>query len=378
MTEATESLKVMVIFGTRPEAIKMAPVIRALCDSPLRSKVVVTGQHRDMLDQVLKLFAIVPDYDLAIMRHGQTLTDVTVRVLTGLEKVFQREDPDVVLVHGDTATAMASALASYYRRIPVGHVEAGLRTEHPYDPFPEEMNRRIISRIAAVHFAPTETAKKNLVRENVPPSSIFVTGNTVIDALFSVIRRDYRFRDPELARIAASPDRLLLVTAHRRENLGAPMVRVFRALREILSRFEDTRIVFPMHKNPAVRALIKQELGMLERVHLVEPPEYEEFANLMSRAFLILTDSGGIQEEAPALGKPVLVLRDTTERPEGIAAGTLRKVGTATPVIVAAASELLSDGDAYERMARTANPYGDGKAAQRIIEVLQTHLCRRH
>ncbi|NLN18943.1 MAG: UDP-N-acetylglucosamine 2-epimerase (non-hydrolyzing) [Firmicutes bacterium] len=376
MTEATDRPKVMVIFGTRPEAIKMAPVIRALNDSPLRSIVVVTGQHRDMLDQVLQLFAIHPDYDLAIMRHGQTLSDVTVRVLTGLEEVLERENPDLVLVHGDTTTAMASALASYYHRIPVGHVEAGLRTEHPYNPFPEEMNRRLISRIAALHFAPTETAKQNLVRENVSPSSIYVTGNTVIDALVSVIRSDYRFRDPELARIVALPGRMLLVTAHRRENLGAPMVRIFRALREILSRFADTRVVFPMHKNPAVRHLIKQELGMLERVHLVEPPEYEEFANLMNRAFLILTDSGGIQEEAPALGKPVLVLRDTTERPEGIAAGTLRKVGTATSEIVAAASELLTDTDAYSRMACTANPYGDGKAAQRIVGVLQVHLFR--
>ena len=272
MTEATDRPKVMVIFGTRPEAIKMAPVIRALNDSPLRSIVVVTGQHRDMLDQVLQLFAIHPDYDLAIMRHGQTLSDVTVRVLTGLEEVLERENPDLVLVHGDTTTAMASALASYYHRIPVGHVEAGLRTEHPYNPFPEEMNRRLISRIAALHFAPTETAKQNLVRENVSPSSIYVTGNTVIDALVSVIRSDYRFRDPELARIVALPGRMLLVTAHRRENLGAPMVRIFRALREILSRFADTRVVFPMHKNPAVRHLIKQELGMLERVHLVEPP----------------------------------------------------------------------------------------------------------
>jgi UDP-N-acetylglucosamine 2-epimerase (non-hydrolysing) len=374
MTDIAKVAKVMVVFGTRPEAIKMAPVVRALHDAPLRSSVVVTGQHRDMLDQVLQLFAITPDHDLDIMRHGQTLTDITVRVISGLEKVLQQERPDVVLVHGDTTTALAGALAAFYQRIPVGHVEAGLRTEHVYDPFPEEMNRRLIDRVAEMHFAPTQTAKQNLLRENVPCSSVFVTGNTVIDALLSVVRPDYRFRDAHLAKIAALPERVLLVTTHRRENVGERMVSVFRALREILSRFPDTRVVFPVHKNPAVRTLVRQELGELERVHLIEPPEYEEFAHLMSRAFLVLTDSGGIQEEAPALGKPVLVLRETTERPEGIAAGTLRKVGTATATIVAAASELLSDSCAYACMAQTANPYGDGRAAQRIVEVLQARL----
>ncbi len=370
MTDNHHSPKVMTVFGTRPEAIKMAPVVLALRDSPCQSCVVVTAQHREMLDQVLDLFAIAPDHDLDIMQHGQSLTDITVRVVSGLEPVLAAEKPDVVLVHGDTTTAFTAGLAAFYQQIPVGHVEAGLRTDNHYDPFPEEMNRRLVDRLAAVHFAPTQAAKENLLRENTPASSIYVTGNTVIDALLSVVRPDYQFRDPQLAEITALPQRILLVTTHRRENLGERMAGIFRALRQILRDFPDTVVVFPMHKNPAVRDLAQQELGGLQRVHLIEPPEYEEFANLMNQAYLVLTDSGGIQEEAPALGKPVLVLRETTERPEGVAAGTLRKVGTAPADIVEAASELLTSQQAYEAMAKTANPYGDGKAAKRIVDVL--------
>lgn len=373
MEGSSRRLKVMAVFGTRPEAIKMAPVVRALRHSSFRCNVVVTAQHREMLDQVLDLFEIVPDHDLNIMRHGQSLTDITVRVVSGLEPVLQAEQPDTVLVHGDTTTALAASLAAFYRQIPVGHVEAGLRTADRYDPFPEEMNRRLVDTLADMHFAPTTAAMQNLLAENVPASRAFVTGNTVIDALLSVVRHGYRFRDPRLARLAEMPGRVLLVTTHRRENLGERMVGIYSALRKIISDFRDTRVVFPMHKNPAVRSLVEEELGGLERVHLIEPPEYEEFANLMNKAYLVLTDSGGIQEEAPALGKPVLVLRETTERPEGVAAGTLRKVGTATADIVAAASELLSDSSAYERMARAANPYGDGRASERIVAALE-HL----
>jgi UDP-N-acetylglucosamine 2-epimerase (non-hydrolysing) len=366
----TDRPMIVTVFGTRPEAIKMAPVVDALAHSEMAYRVVVTGQHREMLDQVLALFAIKPHYDLNIMQHGQTLTDVTTRVLTGLEPILHKEKPQVVLVHGDTTTALGAALAAFYQQIPVGHVEAGLRTSNRYDPFPEEMNRRLVDTIADYHFAPTGRAAESLYAEGVNPARVFITGNTVIDALLHMVKPDYRFRDPQLAELARSPGRLLVVTTHRRENLGDRMIGIYRALRRIVAQHPDVQLVFSMHKNPVVRAQIYRELGNLERIHLVEPPEYEEFANLMNQAYFILTDSGGIQEEAPALGKPVLVLRETTERPEGISAGTLWRVGTAEEEIVAASDALLSDPDVYQRMAEAPNPYGDGKAAQRIIDQL--------
>ncbi len=362
--------KIVTVFGTRPEAVKMAPVIDALARSAFDYRVVVTGQHREMLDQVLKLFAIKPHYDLNIMQHGQTLTDVTTRVLTGLEPILQQEQPHAVLVHGDTTTALGAALAAFYQQIPVGHVEAGLRTADSYDPFPEEMNRRLVDRLADYHFAPTQTAADNLSAEGANPAYVFVTGNTVIDALLKVVKSDYRFRDPHLAQLTQSRCRLLLVTTHRRENIGERMAGIYRALRRIIAEHPDVELVFSLHKNPAIREQVRRALGNTARIHLIEPPEYVEFANLMNHAYFILTDSGGIQEEAPALGKPVLVLRETTERPEGISAGTLWRVGTAEEEIVAATEALLGDTALYQRMAQAPNPYGDGKAAQRII----THL----
>lgn len=361
----------MTIFGTRPEAIKMAPVIKALeSDNRFENIVTVTGQHREMLDQVLEAFGISPHYDLDIMRHGQTLTDIAVRSLSGLEPVIARERPDVVLVHGDTLTTFTASLAAFFQQVPVGHVEAGLRTGERYNPFPEEMNRRLTGAIAQLHFAPTVQAKENLLRENVDPSTIFVVGNTVVDALLTQVRDDFRFTDPLLQKIDFSSKRVLLVTTHRRENLGEPMRRIYQAIQQILDNVQDTEVIFPIHKNPQVRLVAYEVLGSNDRVHIVEPPDYINFANLMSRCYLILTDSGGIQEEAPALGKPVLVLRDTTERPEGIAAGACVKVGTQVETIVRTAVELLTSEAAYNRMARATNPYGDGRAAERIKEAI--------
>lgn len=361
----------MTIFGTRPEAIKMAPVIKALeSDNRFENIVTVTGQHREMLDQVLEAFGISPHYDLDIMRHGQTLTDIAVRSLSGLEPVIARERPDVVLVHGDTLTTFTASLAAFFQQVPVGHVEAGLRTGERYNPFPEEMNRRLTGAIAQLHFAPTVQAKENLLRENVDPSTIFVVGNTVVDALLTQVRDDFRFTDPLLQKIDFSSKRVLLVTTHRRENLGEPMRRIYQAIQQMLDNVQDTEVIFPIHKNPQVRLVAYEVLGSNDRVHIVEPPDYINFANLMSRCYLILTDSGGIQEEAPALGKPVLVLRDTTERPEGIAAGACVKVGTQVETIVRTAVELLTSEAAYNRMARATNPYGDGRAAERIKEAI--------
>lgn len=368
-------LKVMTVFGTRPEAIKMAPVINVLRKESHRFdvKVAVTAQHREMLDQVLQVFAIEPDYDLDIMQHGQTLTDITVRVLQGLEKVMEKEAPDVVLVHGDTTTTFAGSLAAFYHQVPVGHVEAGLRSGNCYNPFPEEMNRRLTGVLARFHFAPTQTAVNNLRAENVPESHIFLTGNTVIDALYSTVRDDYQFRDPFLQQLDFGKERVLLVTAHRRENWGEPMRRIFTALRRLVELFADIRIVFPVHKNPRIRELARALLGDVPRVNLIEPPAYAEFANLMARVYLLVTDSGGLQEEAPSLGKPVLVLRETTERPEGIAAGTALLVGTDPERIVREVSRLLTDRAAYECISRAPNPYGDGRAAERIAAVLWEH-----
>lgn len=365
-----EKLKVMSIFGTRPEAIKMAPVILELQRQPeIKSVVAVTAQHREMLDQVLKLFAIRPDFDLNIMSEGQTLFDITSRALLGLDKVLCEVKPNVVLVHGDTTTTFAGALAAYYHQIEVGHVEAGLRTRNKFSPYPEEMNRRLTGSLADLNFAPTVTAKENLLRENVDAEKIFVTGNTVIDALYQTVRRDFKFTG-ELANVDFSGKKIILVTTHRRENLGEPMRNVYKALKSLVEEFPNVEIIFPVHKNPKVREVVNAELGNLERVRLTDPMDYEPFANLMSRADLILTDSGGVQEEAPALGKPVLVLRDTTERPEAVHAGTVKLIGTNRDAVYSTAKILLTDATEYRKMAEARSPYGDGHAATRIVRAL--------
>lgn len=365
-----EKLKVMSIFGTRPEAIKMAPVVLELQRQPeIESVVAVTAQHREMLDQVLKLFAIRPDFDLNIMSEGQTLFDITSRALLGLDKVLCEVKPNVVLVHGDTTTTFAGALAAYYHQIEVGHVEAGLRTRNKFSPYPEEMNRRLTGSLADLNFAPTVTAKENLLRENVDAEKIFVTGNTVIDALYQTVRRDFKFTG-ELANVDFSGKKIILVTTHRRENLGEPMRNVYKALKSLVEEFPNVEIIFPVHKNPKVREVVNAELGNLERVRLTDPMDYEPFANLMSRADLILTDSGGVQEEAPALGKPVLVLRDTTERPEAVNAGTVKLIGTNRDAVYSTAKILLTDATEYRKMAEARSPYGDGHAATRIVRAL--------
>lgn len=370
-----KKIKVMTVFGTRPEAIKMAPVVLELAKHPdkIVPVVTVTAQHREMLDQVLNLFDIKPDHDLDIMAAGQTLFDITSRAMMGLDKVLQEEKPDIVLVHGDTTTTFAGALASYYHQTSVGHVEAGLRTYNKYSPFPEEMNRKLTGSIADLHFAPTETSQHNLLSEAVDGEKIFVTGNTVIDALHKTVNDDFQFEDEMLQRIDFKNKRIVLVTTHRRENLGEPMRHVYQALRSLIEEFEDVEIVFPVHKNPKVREVVNQELGGLAKVHLVDPLDYEPFANLMHRSHLILTDSGGVQEEAPALGKPVLVLRDTTERPEAVEAGTVKLIGTDKDVVYKEAKELLTNQQEYSRMSEACNPYGDGKASQRIIQAILYH-----
>ncbi|WP_027364396.1 non-hydrolyzing UDP-N-acetylglucosamine 2-epimerase [Desulfotruncus alcoholivorax] len=365
-------VKVLVVFGTRPEAIKMAPLVQLLQrDEQLACRVAVTAQHREMLDQVLRLFDIVPDHDLNIMQAGQTLFDITGRALAGLQKVLEQEKPDLVLVHGDTTTTFVAALAAYYMQIPVGHVEAGLRTGNKYSPYPEEMNRRLAGALAELHFAPTAGAKANLLREGVDPGSIFVTGNTVIDALVATVRPDYRFSDPLLNRLVSGEGRIILMTTHRRENLGAPMRDIYLALRDTLDDYPDIRVIFPVHKNPAVRQVVQEVLGGNDRVHLVEPLDYEPFVNLMSRCYLVLTDSGGMQEEAPALGKPVLVLRNTTERPEAVDAGTVILVGTDRQTVRGETGRLLSDADHYRSMSEAINPYGDGRACTRIVQAIK-------
>ena len=364
--------KVMVVFGTRPEAIKMAPVIQALQQKDsILCQVTVTAQHREMLDQVLKLFKVVPDFDLNLMKQGQTLTEITTRALNGLREVIQRELPDLVLVHGDTTTTFVAALAAFYAQIPVGHVEAGLRTGNKYSPFPEEMNRKLASVLTDFHFAPTETAKDNLLREGVPSEKIFVTGNTVIDALLATVKPEYSF-DSGIQTILRKrgKSRMLLVTTHRRENLGEPMRQIYHALQSTLEMFPDTYVIFPVHKNPKVRKVVNEILGSHPRVDLIEPMDYEPFVNLMARSHLILTDSGGIQEEAPSLGKPVLVVRDTTERPEAVAAGTISLVGTKFESVFSELKRLLSDDGAYNKMATTSNPYGDGRSATRIVQII--------
>ena len=367
-----KKLRLMTVFGTRPEAIKMCPLVLEMHKYPeyIEPIVAVTAQHREMLDQVLELFHIKPDYDLNIMASGQTLYDITTRALNGLKEVIEEAKPDMVLVHGDTTTTFAGALAAFYAQVPVGHVEAGLRTGNKYSPYPEEMNRKLTGSIADMHFAPTSTSKENLLKENVNPEAIMVTGNTVIDALQTTVKANYEFADAEFNKIFARGNRLILMTTHRRENLGEPMRNVYKALRKVLETHADVEAIFPVHKNPKVREIVQEELGGLERVHLIEPMDYEPFANLMGKVDIVLTDSGGIQEEAPALGKPVLVLRDTTERPEAVDAGTVKLVGTGYEDVLRETNLLLDDPAHYQKMAEAANPYGDGKACERIIRAI--------
>ena len=367
-----KKLRLMTVFGTRPEAIKMCPLVLEMGKYPdyIEPIVAVTAQHREMLDQVLELFNIKPDYDLNIMASGQTLYDITTRALTGLKEVIEEAKPDMVLVHGDTTTTFAGALAAFYAQVPVGHVEAGLRTGNKYSPYPEEMNRKLTGSIADMHFAPTSTSKANLLKENVNPETILVTGNTVIDALQTTVKADYEFADAEFNKIFARGNRLILMTTHRRENLGEPMRNVYKALRKVLETHADVEAIFPVHKNPKVREIVQEELGGLDRVHLIEPMDYEPFANLMGKVDIVLTDSGGIQEEAPALGKPVLVLRDTTERPEAVDAGTVKLIGTEYEDVLRETNLLLDDAEHYKKMAEATNPYGDGKACERIIRAI--------
>ena len=359
--------KIMMIFGTRPEAIKMCPLALELKKrAGIRTVICVTGQHRGMLKQVLDAFGIVPDYDLAIMKEQQTLFDITIRVLEGIRGVLEKEKPDVVLVHGDTTTTFVSALACFYMQIPVGHVEAGLRTYDIYSAWPEEFNRQGVGIVARWNFAPTRGSRDNLIREGKKPENIFVTGNTVIDALKTTVKENYTHPDLDWA----AGSRLILITAHRRENLGAPMHAMFRAIRRVMEEHPDVKALYPIHMNPLVRAAAAEELGGLDRIRLTEPMDVLDCHNVMARSYLILTDSGGIQEEAPSLGKPVLVMRDTTERPEGIEAGTLRLVGTDEETIYREFTRLLDDPEAYRKMAHAENPYGDGHACERIADIL--------
>ena len=361
-------IKVMSIFGTRPEAIKMAPLVKELeRREETESIVCVTAQHRQMLDQVLDTFAITPDYDLNIMKQGQTLSDITTAALLGLEGVIKEARPDLILVHGDTTTTFAGALAAFYQQVAIGHVEAGLRTDNKYSPYPEEMNRQMVDRLTDMFFAPTALSRENLLRENVPAEKIYVTGNTAIDAMATTVRGDYTH--PELDWIGEN-ERLILLTAHRRENLGDPMRSIFRGVRRIVDEFPDVKVLYPIHLNPAVRQVAREVFEGCERIRLIEPLEVFDFHNFQNRSFIILTDSGGIQEEAPSLGKPVLVLRDTTERPEGIEAGTLKLVGTDEETIYRETRRLLTDEAEYRRMSRASNPYGDGHASQRIADAI--------
>ncbi len=360
--------KVMLVFGTRPEAIKMCPLVNELKRrSGIRTLVCVTGQHRQMLDQVLEAFAVVPDYDLSIMKERQTLFDVTTNILNRIREVLESEHPDVVLVHGDTSTTFVTALACFYLQIPVGHVEAGLRTYNIYSPYPEEFNRQAVSIISSWHFAPTELSKQNLLKEGKAEDTIYVTGNTAIDALKTTVRKDYTH--PELTWAAGS--RLILITAHRRENLGEPMHHMFRAIRRVCDEHPDIKAIYPIHMNPAVRETADAILGGDERIRIIEPLDVLDFHNFLARSYLVLTDSGGIQEEAPSLGKPVLVMRDTTERPEGIRAGTLKLTGTDEEVIYQNFRLLLEEPAEYEKMSTASNPYGDGFASRRIADILE-------
>lgn len=361
-------IKVMSIFGTRPEAIKMAPLVKELeRRKEIESIVCVTAQHREMLDQVLNTFDIKPDYDLNIMKQGQSLADVTTRALVGLEEVIKEVKPDIVLVHGDTTTTFAGALAAFYNQVAIGHVEAGLRTYDKYSPYPEEMNRQMVDRLSDMYFAPTEISKDNLLKENIDESKIYITGNTAIDAMSTTV--DENYTHPELDWIKPG-ERMILLTAHRRENLGEPMRHIFRAIKRVVDEFSDVKVIYPIHMNPRVREVANEVFGDADRVKLIEPLEVFDFHNFQNKSYIILTDSGGIQEEAPSLGKPVLVLRDTTERPEGIKAGTLKLVGTDEDVIYEETKKLLLDKKEYEKMSKASNPYGDGHASEKIVDAI--------
>lgn len=358
---------VMLVFGTRPEAIKMCPLVNELkTRKGIKTVVCVTGQHRQMLDQVLDVFGVTPDYDLSIMKDKQTLFDITTNILSGIKSVLEEVKPDVVLVHGDTSTTFVTSLACFYLQIPVGHVEAGLRTYNIYSPYPEEFNRQAVSIIAKYNFAPTELSKENLIREGKAPSTIYVTGNTAIDALKTTVKADYSHPELEWAK----GSKLIIITAHRRENLGEPMHHMFRAIRRIMDEHKDVKAIYPIHMNPIVRQEAEEELSGCDRIHIIEPLEVIDFHNFLAQSYMILTDSGGIQEEAPSLGKPVLVMRDTTERPEGIAAGTLKLVGTDEETIYKNFKLLLEDKTEYDKMAHASNPYGDGFACKRIADIL--------
>ncbi|MEQ4507119.1 MAG: UDP-N-acetylglucosamine 2-epimerase (non-hydrolyzing) [Enterococcus casseliflavus] len=360
-------IKIMTIFGTRPEAIKMAPLVKAIEEDPrFESIVTVTAQHRQMLDQVMNIFDLSADYDLNIMKDGQTLAGITSRVIKELDQILEEANPDIVLVHGDTTTTFSASIASFYHQIKIGHVEAGLRTWNKYSPFPEEMNRQLTDVLADIYFAPTEMSKKNLVNEKRNVSDIYVTGNTAIDAMKYTISDQYSHS----LLTDIGDKKIILVTMHRRENLGNPMKNVFKAINRIVERFDDVHVVFPMHKNPIVRKTVKETLIDCDRIHLIEPLDVVDFQNFANHSYMIMSDSGGVQEEAPSLGKPVLVLRDTTERPEGIEAGTLRLVGTSEDKVFVSAKELLEDNDIYDQMSKASNPYGDGFASQRILDAI--------
>ncbi len=364
-------IKVMTVFGTRPEAIKMAPLIKQLeeCEKT-QSIVAVTAQHRQMLDQVLEMFDITPDYDLDIMKQGQTLSQITTRVIEGLEDVIKKADPDIVLVHGDTTTTFAGAIAAFYAQKKIGHVEAGLRTYDKYSPYPEEMNRRLTGQLADLHFSPTIKNKNNLLKENINEDNIFITGNTVIDALKTTVKDDYKFEDEVLANLDFENKKVIVMTAHRRENLGKPLQNICEAVREIVLAHPDVELVYPMHMNPAVRNTATAILGGIDRVHLIEPLDVQELHNAMDRCYMVMTDSGGLQEEAPSLGKPVIVLRSETERPEAVEAGTVLMGGIEKDNIVKLAHMLITDEDAYKKIAHTANPYGDGRASERTVDAI--------
>jgi len=368
-----QKLKVAIVFGTRPDAIKMAPLVKELkANENIETIVCVTAQHRQMLDQVLDIFNIVPDYDLNIMQSRQTLEHITTRSLEGLAEVFEETKPDVVLVHGDTTTCFSSSLAAFYKQIKVGHVEAGLRTFDKYYPFPEEMNRRLTGVLADYHFSPTPSNKENLLREGVNEEKIYVTGNTVIDALKTTVKKGYIFHDEKLQKVDFINKRIVTVEAHRRENLGSPLENICEAVKEVADKYNDMEIVYPVHLNPAVREVVQRILGKHERIHLIDPIDVQDMHNLMDRSYMIMTDSGGLQEEAPSLGKPVLVLRNEPERPEAIKAGTVCLAGTDRQNIITLANKLLDNNDEYNKMARAVNPYGDGKASERIVKAL---LC---
>ena len=369
-------VKVMTIFGTRPEAIKMAPLVKELEKwEGVQSICAVTAQHRQMLDQVLEMFEIKPDYDLNIMKDRQTLVSIVTNALQGLDEIMKKEKPDIVLVHGDTSTTFVGALAAFYNMIAVGHVEAGLRTYDKYSPFPEEMNRQLTGRMTDMHFSPTINNKNNLLKENINEEDIYITGNTVIDALKTTVREDYVFEDDTLRKLDFKNRKVILVTAHRRENLGQPLENICSALRELALEYKDADIVYPMHMNPAVREVATKYLADLDNTYLIEPLAVQELHNLMNRCYMVMTDSGGLQEEAPALGKPVLVLRTETERPEAVAAGTVKLVGVEKDVIINEAKILLDDKSAYEKMAKAANPYGDGNASERIVKAILSRFA---